>query len=201
MGNNNSLIKKDEIVEWYLKNARDGYKLYGRTALKEQGKGQDLEEILGKNGEIGTLGASSCNNCLHITDVRASDTGNDFYFSFTNGKSLNYQRPLNGWGLRAPSSTLIDLALVQVNDPQSRVVLNKLKALAVGDSTHDPDSFFSSGSKKSSGNSVVTLGDIKLSFGGGQIENPETGRMVHVGGRIGQKIIKQHGGGFKCTRR
>lgn len=190
MGGTQSLLKKGEIVNWYLESngnqyihaLGNGYILHGQVAKRDQKEGEDHTTLITKDKVIGTIGSTKCTeSCMYFSKVQHTDNG-EYIFTFKNGASLNYARAYTGMSLTmASTSTIIDLALTQLTDPQSRVVLNDMKT------RYDPEP---EPVRNATDTTTITVGDAILKFGGGKIENPETGRMVQVGGKTGTHVIK-----------
>ena len=204
MGNNLSLVKKDEIVEWYLKSTGDGYNLHGRLAKKNQKKDQDLEEILHEDKLLGNVGGSRCKkDCFYFKKVEEKfdeESGlAEVFITFENGKTHNYLRNYNGFGLMAHSITLIDLALVQLTDPRSRIILGKIKREYEEEQERRREEEErrrreqNGGKSESKNMSTIQLGGKKLKFGDGKIENIQSGRMVSIEGKKGTEIIMNGG--------
>ena len=200
MGNNLSLVKKGEIVSWYLETTEDGYNLHGRLGKKNQKKEEQLDEVLLKNQLFGNVGGSRCKkDCFYFEKVEEMESG-EVFITFKNGKFLNYSRFYDGWTplfRLADKITLIDLALVQLTDPQSRIILGKVKRAHEEELERKREEARrrrqQAGGQQSENMSTIQLGGNTLKFGDGKIENPETGRMVSIEGKKGTEIIMKGG--------
>ena len=92
---------------------------------------------------------------------------------------------------------MIDLALVQLTDPQSRIILGKVKRAHEEELKRKREEARrrrqQAGGQQSENMSTIQLGGNTLKFGNGKIENPETGRMVSIEGKKGTEIIMKGG--------
>ena len=193
-----SLVKKNEIINWYFSNKswiNVGYGLpdivlKGDLVLRDQSKDENLTKIekdstfLKKDVEIGTFSIKNGN--LTIKDIVYDNNKNIiFTLNHNNGSTYTLNVEKRSWKLTNTYNTFLQYAKVFVSG-NSKLILNELCNKAIG------LDYSCNKEEERQGEISIEGGGIQRKDNYNFIINPLTNRKVNINGPTGRGVLNNY---------